>query len=343
MIALSSTHGACLTVRMSASARLGALLLATSSLLGCSSDSGTGGAGGAAQAAGGLASTAGGNNTAAGTTNGGAPGGAGSASVGGASGGTGAANGGSGAGQAGTGGGGGSGGSPPVLEDFSFFVTSQAAMVELSANPEGFGGDLSFNGKAGVLGADEICKAIAEKSMPGSSVKGWKAFLSTTTENAIDRISGGPWYDRAGRVVAMDKAGLLHERPEGGDAQVAEDLPNEAGLPNHLDGNPACLVNNTCPDNHDTLTGSKPDGTYDPDASTCEDWTSREEKDDDRPNIGHSWPRNENNGRFWIMDHQAGGCGRSVHVEAGGGPADGDYMVGAGGGYGGIYCFASTR
>jgi len=34
--------------------------------------------------------------------------------------------------------------------------------------------------------------------MPGSGVKGWRAFLSTTTEDAIDRIGEGPWYDRVG-------------------------------------------------------------------------------------------------------------------------------------------------
>lgn len=53
----------------------------------------------------------------------------------------------------GSGGAAGSGGSAGAgaLDDFGFFVTSMAAMIDLSGNPEGFGGDLSYNGQAGVL------------------------------------------------------------------------------------------------------------------------------------------------------------------------------------------------
>jgi hypothetical protein len=242
----------------------------------------------------------------------------------------------SGSGGAGTAGIGGTAGGAP--DDFSFFVTSMAAMIDLSGNPEGFGGDLSYNGQAGVLGADEICKTIAERSMPGSGSKGWKAFLSTSTEDAIDRISGGPWFDRQGRLVANDKAGLLNERPES-DPAIAEDLPNEDGVPNHLAGNPTCESSNDCPDNHDTLTGSNEEGKLDPMSTTCDDWTSLTTQG--TPRIGHSWPAQS--GKHWIMAHPAGGCGRSVHVDAVGGPQPGDTTVGAGGGYGGFYCFASMR
>ncbi len=38
----------------------------------------------------------------------------------------------------------------------------------------------------------------------------------------------------------------------------------------------------------------------------------------------------------------AGGCGRSVEVQQAGAPVPGDLTVGADGGYGGFYCFAST-
>ena len=223
-------------------------------------------------------------------------------------------------------------------EGFSFFVTSMTAMLELSGNDQGFGGDLTYNGQTGVLGADEICKAIAERSMPGSGERGWKAFLSTATENAIDRIAGGPWFDRQGRLVASDKADLLHERPES-DAAVADDLPNEDGVPNHLDINPACEADSSCRDNHDMLTGSDYKGELDPQSSTCEDWTSVTAAG--KPRVGHSWPAQS--GKSWIMAHQAGGCARGVRVQAGGGPQPGDLTVGAGGGYGGFYCFASMR
>lgn len=224
-------------------------------------------------------------------------------------------------------------------EDFSFFVTSMSAMIELSDNAEGFGGDLSYDGNPGVLGADAICAAIAERSLAGSGSRSWRAFLSTSTEHAIDRIGEGPWFDRQGRLVARDKAALLHERPEGADPAIVDDLPNEDGIPNHLADDPTCETTHTCPDNHDVLTGSNMQGELDRQSSTCDDWTSLTARG--QPRIGHSWPAQS--GRSWVMSHPAGGCGRSVRVGATGGPQPGDLTVGAGGGYGGFYCFASLR
>jgi hypothetical protein len=64
-----------------------------------------------------------------------------------------------------------------------------AGLLDLAADEQGFGGDLSYNGKSGVLGADELCAALAERSMKGSSARGWKAFLSTSSEHALDRIA----------------------------------------------------------------------------------------------------------------------------------------------------------
>jgi hypothetical protein len=224
-------------------------------------------------------------------------------------------------------------------DDFSFFVTSLSAMIELSGNPEGFGGDLSYDGKPGVLGADAICAAIAERALAGAGSMQWRAFLSTSTEHAIDRIGEGPWFDRQGRLVASDKAALLHERPTGADPAIADDLPNEDGIPNHLADDPTCEAQHSCPDNHDVLTGSNTQGELDPQSSTCDDWTSLTARG--QPRIGHSWPAQS--GRHWIMAHPAGGCGRSVKVAMAGGPQPGDLTVGAGGGYGGFYCFGSLR
>ncbi len=211
------------------------------------------------------------------------------------------------------------------------------ALIELSGNEQGFGGDLTYDGEVGVLGADEICKTIAERSMPGAGSKDWKAFLSTSTENAIDRIAGGPWFDRLGRLVAADKAALLHERPEGADPAIVSDLPNEDGVPLELEGNPGCKADNSCADNHDVLTGSTPKGELDPVASTCDDWTNVAAFG--QPRVGHSWPAQS--GRHWIFAHQAGGCERGVKVQQAGPPQVGDKSVGAGGGYGAFYCFAS--
>ena len=208
----------------------------------------------------------------------------------------------------------------------------------------GFGGDLRFGERglgAGLRGADAICAAIAEQSMPGAAAKQWRAFLSATADDngqpvhAIDRVGAGPWYDRLGRVVAMTTENLQHERPQGGDVAIADDLPNEDGVPNHQPDPTQREV-----DNHDILTGSDSFGMLALDASTCADWTSAMGEQDVRPRVGHSWPRNADSGRQWLSEHDAGGCGPGVNIMGSGGPEPGDYTVGAGGGYGGIYCFA---
>ncbi|WP_239470666.1 hypothetical protein [Archangium violaceum] len=234
-----------------------------------------------------------------------------------------------------TDGGGTTGGSADETK-FSFFVTSIEAMRQLSGSSNGFGGDLRFGEATGLEGADKICRTIAEMGLPGSGQKVWRAFLSASTGgadggtvHAIDRIGEGPWYDRNGRLVASNKAGLLSARPKG-DAQIVNDLPNERGEPNHQGV-----------DNHDTLTGSNKQGQYAGSKSyTCNDWTSAVGSTG-KPYIGHSWPRsasNPTNGGNWISDHQAPGCAAGVNLSQNG-PGGGS-SVGGGGGYGGLYCFA---
>jgi hypothetical protein len=228
---------------------------------------------------------------------------------------------------------------------FSFFVTSVGAMTELAKNPMGFGGDLRFGKATGLEGADEICRQIAEKAMPGAGQKVWRAFLSTTAggENngpvhAKDRIGDGPWYDRLERLVAMTKADLLHPRPVGADPAIVNDLPNENGVPNHMDGAPGC-TGNMCPDNHQVLTGTNEMGmlkSMDP-ATTCNDWTNS--KAEGMPWCGHSWPR-QGSGEDWMSSAADGGCAPCVSlVEMGGVKGK---CVGSAGGYGGFYCFALT-
>ena len=224
----------------------------------------------------------------------------------------------------------------PNAAHFSFFVTSMVGLLQLAPDAQGFGGDLSFDGESGVLGADAICRTLAERSLRGAGAKGWKAFLSTSTADAIDRIGGGPWFDRQGRKVADDKSGLTAERPQGADPAIVDDLPNEDGVPNHLDIGAECQTDGSCRDNHDILTGSDSEGHFIP--TTCEDWTSVTAPG--QPMVGHSWPAQS--GRSWLRAHPAGGCGRSVKVQQAGAPMPGDATVGAGGGYGGFYCFAST-
>jgi hypothetical protein len=119
-------------------------------------------------------------------------------------------------------------------------------------------------GPRGVLGAaDLICADIAERGMPGSSFKQWRAFLSATAGedgeqvDAIDRIGDGPWYDRIGRLVTLTRNGLLQTRLEGGDEDIVDDLPNENGVP---DSEVDPVAETASERNHHTMTGSRTDG-----------------------------------------------------------------------------------
>jgi hypothetical protein len=233
----------------------------------------------------------------------------------------------------GAGDGGTAGGASDTL--FSFFVTSQAGLIRLSKNEKGFGGDLKYGKADGLSGADEICRQLAEASLPGNG-KTWRAFLSATkgsdgnAVNAIDRIGEGPWYDRLGRLIAMDKAALLQERPAQADPAIKNDLPNEDGVPNHDPG--TGIV-----DNHNVLTGSTEAGTLDDDglSATCQDWTSSTSSGG-RPRCGVTWPRSSI--KHWISVLNESGCAPGATPPgAESGPQG---TVGGLGGYGGFYCFA---
>jgi hypothetical protein len=285
-----------------------------------------GGAGGLAVGAGG------GPGAGGGLGGGGGPGAGGSASAGGASGAGGATT--------------------EPLPNFSFFVTSLRALQELSKSQNGFGGDLSWGEEgegAGLRGADKICAAIAERSLPGASAKPWRAFLSATAGgpgggpvHAIDRIGEGPWYDRLGRQVAGTKSDLQRKRPAG-DATISDDLPNEDGIPNHAPDPTQPPV-----DNHQTLTGSNGQGQLfraDP-RYTCQDWTSAVPSSG-TPHVGQSWLRMgfpvsggaEGYGS-WLSSGEEAGCGAGVNLIEMGPPDPENPVVGSGGGYGGFYCFA---
>jgi hypothetical protein len=285
-----------------ASASAGAGQAGTSSLAGTSGSSGSASTGGLAgtgatgTGGAGAGNSAGGTNGSGGAAQAGSTGTAGSTAA------------------AGTGGGGSS------TAHFSFFVTSLEAIVRESKSDKGFGGNLG-----GLAGADAICTRIAEAAVPGSGAKGWRAFLSTTTVNAIERIGSGPWYDRNDKLVASNTAGLLQERPAG--ETTVNDLPNELGLPNRAG------TGTGMDDNHDTITASNTQGKWDGGA-TCDDWTLA--SGSDGPRVGHSWPANS--GKSWMQAHTAPGCAPSVALmQTGGGSGDG---IGNGGGYGGFYCFA---
>lgn len=286
----------------------------------------------------------GGTGTAGGSGSGGAAGGGTGGAAGAIAGAGGTAGGTAGAGAGGSGGTGsadctGEG----ATEHFSFFVTSLAGLQRLSGSADGFGGDLRFGMADGLSGADEICRQLAETAYPGAGCKTWRAFLSVTKGpdgdpvHARDRIGEGPWYDRIGRVVAMNKSDLLQPWPVGADPAIMFDLPNEDGVPNHdPDGNGFV-------DNHNSVTGSNAEGMlYDADWSfTCHDWTSAV-GEDGTPTIGFSW----NGGAamfpgsgWYHSDITEGGCAPIINLT--------DAMdfsirgIGARGGYGGFYCLAN--
>src|SRR6185369_15935291 len=152
-------------------------------------------------------SAAGGSLGASGSSSGGSSAAAGSASQAGSTSQAGSAGQ---TGSAGSGASAGAAGGGATTAHFSFFVTSLEAIRRESKSQNGYGGNLG-----GLAGADAICTRIAEAALPGSGAKGWKAFLSTSTVNAIERIGTGPWYDRNDKLLASDAAGLLQERPAG--------------------------------------------------------------------------------------------------------------------------------
>lgn len=252
----------------------------------------------------------------------------------------------------------------PEEEKFSFFLTSHAALIRESGSEKGFGGNLG-----GIRGADALCSKIALSSSPCAGNKTWRAFLSTTTEHAIDRIGTGPWYDRIGRVLALQREDLLADRPTSADPAIINDFPNETGVPNR---NPDGMGN---VDNHQILTGSGTDGKlytqaaeapapmppaggrgggrgpapggggfgsmtscdggWTPEKATCWNWTSVDPTG--CPRVGHSWPR-QGSGIHWISVWNEGGCAPGGALDDRTAP-DG-MSVGSFGGYGGFYCFA---
>jgi hypothetical protein len=246
------------------------------------------------------------------------------------------------------------------LPRFSFFVTSLTALQALSGSAQGFGGDLRYGETgvgAGLRGADRICTAIAERSMPGSGRKQWRAFLSATNGgdgnpvHAIDRIGNGPWYDRLGRLFGNTRAEIIATRPPSAHPAIINDLPNEDGVPNHAPDPTMGQV-----DNHDMLTGSNASGQLYSMTATCLDWTSARGVTtmEGRPRVGHSWPRGGGpggpggpggmggSGAHWMSALDEAGCAPGVSLIEMGPPILSMPTVGSGGGYGGFYCFALT-
>ena len=144
----------------------------------------------------------------------------------------------------------------PPTGPMGFFVTS--------ANP-GNGGNLG-----GLAGADAHCQKLAAAAGAGSRT--WRAYLSTNyippstmAVHARDRIGKGPWFNAKGALIANDLAQL----------HGANNLAKQTALTEK-----GGVVNGRgdMPNQHDILTGSRPDGTAYPGFPgqpnlTCGEWT----------------------------------------------------------------------
>jgi hypothetical protein len=191
-----------------------------------------------------------------------------------------------------------------------FFVTSAGL---------GKGADLG-----GLAGADAHCQKLAESV--GAGNRSWHAYLSTQATsgqpavNARDRVGQGPWANAKGQIVGKDLA-HLH-----GDTLDLARLGNNVNRVTALSekGEPIKGVGDK-PNEHDILTGSKPDGTAYSDAAdhTCRNYTSSAA--DGSAQLGH-FDRTGGGNTSWNSTHASRGCGQENLV--------------ATGGAGLLYCFA---
>jgi len=216
--------------------------------------------------------------------------------------------------------GGEAGGAPDTM---SFFVTSRGS---------GDGGNFG-----GIAGADALCTTLATAANPALAAKTWHAYLSTSTENARDRIGTGPWRNFAGVVIGNSVEQLHAQTPgnvnvmttpsTGAESETTWPL-NNLNVP--LDETGATVPVAQPNVFHDILTGSNIDGTVSA-MGTCTDWTS---------NTGTTTNGHSNragggtNNTSWSFAH-ATGCGQNA--------AGTNFQMGTvsqGGGRGSIYCFA---
>jgi hypothetical protein len=184
--------------------------------------------------------------------------------------------------------------------DMSFFISSTGS---------GKGADFG-----GLAGADKHCQSLA--SAAGADKRKWRAYLSSSKENARDRIGQGPWRNAGGVVVAKNLEDL-HGNPN---------INKDTGL-NEKGGK--VNARGDSPNMHDILTGSQRDGTAFPagEDRTCGNWTKSE---DGSAFVGHHdrmGLRDDDASRSWNSSHASRGCS--------------DSALQSSGGAGLIYCFAA--
>lgn len=196
------------------------------------------------------------------------------------------------------------GGQAAAPQPMGFFITSVGL---------GDGGNLG-----GVEGADKHCQALA--AAVGAGNRTWRAYLSTSTVNARDRIGTGPWYNAKGQLMAQNVADLHGDVERDRNNIRKPTALNEKG--EQVNG-----VGDT-PNTHDILTGSNSHGRF-PEGATplttnCNNWTSNNEGG---ANVGHHDRLGANNAS-WNFAHTTKGCSPQALQQVGGA--------------GLLYCFAAN-
>ncbi len=166
----------------------------------------------------------------------------------------------------------------------------------------------------GLAGADAHCQMLATAAGRGDST--WHAYLSTQGANAVnarDRIGSGPWYAHGGRRRVAQNVGELH-----GDTLEQARLGNALGKRIALTEK-GTVVNGIgdSPNQHDILTGSRPDGRAFTDGMdhTCGNWMSTSSTGSAQ--VGHSDKQGGGNGS-WNSSHPSRGCTQENLVATGG-------------------------
>ena len=164
----------------------------------------------------------------------------------------------------------------------------------------------------GLDGADALCQRLAEAA--GSTGKTWRAYLSTATVNARDRIGAGPWHNAKGALIAANVADLHSDKngitKETGLTETGATVPGRGDEPNQ----------------HDILTGTNADGTAN--ANTCGDWTLDGEGSAMLGHFDRSGPDTLATATSWNAAHPSRGCSL-------------EGLIGTGGN-GRLYCFATN-
>ncbi len=184
--------------------------------------------------------------------------------------------------------------------DMSFFITSSGL---------GDGANLG-----GLEGADAHCQELAAAA--GVEGKTWRAYLSSSTAAARDRIGSGPWHNAKGELIAESVEALHGEgnmiSKQTALSETGEEIAGRGDTPNR----------------HDILTGSAPDGSALADM-TCNDWTNNGEG---QAMVGHHDRMGLNEeppAKSWNSSHPSRGCSQENLRSTGG---DGLF-----------YCFAASE